>query len=223
MEKYVKSQAALLIAECEARDQALRESRLRDARMKEAYFQLRRSTHDVQTLGNLGAEKRISGVKIRAPRPSSGDDSQDDAHRRELTLLESGMILERVDLKREERERRKAEEKEEKEERRRSRKMSRASLNGLPSDGSSLYSGGASPPVNIASQSQTSLLAPPLSARRLSSPLTLSPPRPPNVRGSSQGSVESRGTPRFRGFRQWSGAWGSEASLHNSGSMMDMQ
>lgn len=199
----------------------MRESRLRDARMKEAYFQLRRSTHDIQGLGILGADKRASGVKIRAPRPSSGDESQDDAHRRELTLLESGMILERVDLKREEKERRKAEEREEKEERRRSRKMSRASLNGLPSDGSSLYSGGATLAPNApASQSQTSLLAPARVGRPLSA---LTPPRPPNARGNSLSSNESRGTPRFRGFRQWSGAWGSEASLHNSGSMMDMQ
>ena len=185
---------------------------------------------------------------------------------REVTLLETGFIVERVDLEREKKERRKAEEREEKE-RKRQRKMSRASAVGILSptstggagattsggDASSMHSLNA-PMQGVhynygASRSQISLTASsyptpnpnsnPNSAtstrpspdaafvagagRRLSSPMTQGPPRPDMPRGTSQSSLESGRAPRFFGFRHWSGAFGSEASVHHSGSMMDMQ
>ncbi|KAF8313476.1 hypothetical protein DL93DRAFT_1175271 [Clavulina sp. PMI_390] len=178
---------------------------------------------------------------------------------RDVTLLESGLIMERVDLQREEREERDRRRAEEREERRRTRKVSRVSVSGIPpasgpiagygngapaaagfSDGSSMHS--ASVPIQGVnyggSRSQISLIpaSPSMSnspnvpastyaARRMSSPMTLTPPARPRVpaSGGSNESAFRHSGARFFGFRHWSGAFGSEASLHhNSGSMMDM-
>lgn len=157
---------------------------------------------------------------------------------RDVTLLESGLIMERVDIHREVREERERRKAEEREERRRTRKTSRVSVTagGAPlSDASSMHSisapmqgvnyGGSRSQISLSAGGPGSISGIPAStAKRLSSSIALTPPRPPITRGTSQSSNESKGTPRFFGFRHWSGAFGSEASLHhNSGSMMDMQ
>jgi hypothetical protein len=187
--------------------------------MREAYHHLRRSTADI---GRVPIDDSSSGVKLRAS--TDGDDPVS----RDVTLLESGLILERVDIRRQQREERERKKAEERTEKRRTRKMSRISVpdigRGFGSDASSMHS--LSNPlqnVSYGSRSQISLSTPSISAnKRLSSPLTLSPPLPLG-RGQSQNSMEPS-TPRFLGFKHWRGAYGSEASLHNnSGSMMDMQ
>jgi hypothetical protein len=184
--------------------------------MRDAYYQLRRSTADV--VHAPGMEN--NGVPLRASMADDGSDA------REVTLLENGLIMERVDLRREEREERDRRRVEE----RRTRKISRASVgtgvfSGFMSDASSLHS--ASHPlqkVSYGSRSQISLTTPTSpTTRRLSSVVNL-PPRPPLTPGQSQASSDPPSTPRFLGFRHWRGAFGSEASLHHtSGSMMDMQ
>lgn len=168
---------------------------------------------------------------------------------RDVVLLESGLIMERVDIQREEKEERERRKAEEKEERRRTRKISRVSTSALGastsmmsagaggqfSDASSMHSisapmqgvhyGGSRSQISLGAGSVNG--APSMNVpktRRLSTPSMLTPPRPPMARGASQSSTESKGTPRFFGFRHWTGAFGSEASVHgNSGSMMDMQ
>lgn len=186
--------------------------------MREAYHQLRRSTADIGRTNDSSSP----GVRLRA---STGID---DSDARDVTLLESGLILERVDIRRQEREERERKKAEERAEKRRTRKMSRVSVGetgrGFASDASSMHS--LSNPlqnVSYGSRSQISLLSPSISAnKRLSSPLTPSLPLPMS-RGQSQNSMEPT-APRFFGFKHWRGAYGSEASLHNnSGSMMDMQ
>lgn len=173
------------------------------------------------------------------PASASSSKRRSRSKEREVTLLESGMIMERVDIQREEREEKERRRAEEREERRRTRKVSRVSTTGIPSgygsgvgatmsDASSMHSLSAPmQSVNYGgSRSQISLIAAPpsIAGKRMSSPMILTPPRPAMTRGTSQSSVESRGTPRFFGFRHWNGAYGSEASQHaNSGSMVDMQ
>lgn len=154
---------------------------------------------------------------------------------RDVVLLESGLIMERVDIQREEKEERERRRAEEKEERRRTRKVSRVSTTGLGfSDASSMHSisapiqgvnyGGSRSQISLIASEKNPGLMTGAGTKRLSTPTILSPPRPPMARGVSQSSNESRGTPRFFGFRHWSGAFGSEASNHHaSGSMMDMQ
>ena len=196
----------------------MRESRLRDSKMRDAYFELRRSTNDISRV-DIPGEGHVNGIKLRASTAFDGPDG------REVTLLESGMILEHVDVRRQEREERDWRQREE----HRTRKASRVSIG----EASSMHST-SNPimPVNFASRSQISLTTSAtspgaMSMRRMSTPMALSPSgggRPGITRGTSQNSVETKSTPRFFGFRHWRGAHGSEASLHhNSGSMLDMQ
>lgn len=264
MEKYVKAQAELLAAENDARETTLREARTQDSRIRDTFHHVRRSTGvDAAARVSLGGDNSQKGVKLHAstayeevdpygnlvygganPRsvyPSSSPPlkRRSRSKERDVTLLESGLIMERVDIQKEEKEERARQKAEEKEERRRTRKISRVSTSGFGSplsDASSMHS--ISAPIQgvnySSSRSQISLTAGgsvngasgtlASSAKRMSSPLTLIPPRPLMPRGTSQNSAESKGTARLFSFRHWSGAFGSEASLHhNSGSMMDMQ
>lgn len=198
---------------------------------------LRASTafEDVDPYGNPIYSGYTSGSVY--PSSSTPAKRRSRSKERDVTLLESGLIVERVDIQKEEREERARQRAEEKEERRRTRKISRVSVSGFGSplsDASSMHS--ISAPIQgvnySGSRSQISLAGGSVngtpgslasSAKRVSSPFALIP-RPPMPRGTSQSSAESRGAPRFLNFKRWSGAFGSEASLHNnSGSMMDMQ
>jgi hypothetical protein len=218
--------------------------------MRDTYSQLRQSAYEVGaiTIGAGGNDDSlgVNGVRIKPPPAHGRSWDDEEATKREMTLLENGLVMERVDVKRE-RSRKK------KEEKRRSRKMSRASATsgGGDIDAASIYSApGANTtpygqatifnsPVSMlpSSPSQPSLLpsasASTPSSRRLSSPLTggtgTSPTRPGMVhRNSQHGSVESKGRARFFAHKYWSGNYGvggngSEVSFVNSGSMMDMQ
>ncbi|KAG8684946.1 hypothetical protein FRC09_015053, partial [Ceratobasidium sp. 395] len=203
---FVRKQAALLEAEQHARAQAARESRLLDNRLRDTYHALRRSAYDL----NDGP------VRIRAPtNPEELGFLPSPDPARDVTLLASGMIQERVDLRKEERERRRSS-------KRHGRKGSRQSKSSVGNfDATSVYSSPSPPPdmgsrMGAMGRSQPALTTPasPIS-RRLSTPLT--PPlgpagaRPSIHTRSSQSSFESRaGKKGFLSFKHWSG-FGSEA------------
>ncbi|CAE7099808.1 unnamed protein product [Rhizoctonia solani] len=205
---FVRKQAALLEAEHHARAQAARESRMLDNRLRDTYHQLRRSAYDL----NDGP------VRIRAPTNPDQDSPflavQDTT--RDITVLASGMIQERVDLRKEEKERKRGS-------KRHRRMASRQSTN---VDTTSVYSSPSPPPdggsrMGVMGRSQPALTTPVSPGRRLSTPLT--PPlgtpgaRPSIHTRSSQSSFESRaGKKGFLSFKHWSG-FGSEASFTPAG------
>ncbi|CAE6431151.1 unnamed protein product [Rhizoctonia solani] len=209
---FVRKQAALLEAEHHARAQAARESRMLDNRLRDTYQQLRRSAYDL----NDGP------VRIRAPTNPEQESSllavQDSS--RDITVLASGMIQERVDLRKEERERKR----ESKRHRRMASRQSKGSTTNI--DATSVYSSPSPPPdggsrMGAMGRSQPALTTPVSPGRRLSTPLT--PPlgtpgaRPSIHTRSSQSSFESRaGKKGFLSFKHWSG-FGSEASFGPAG------
>ncbi|QRV79524.1 hypothetical protein RhiJN_07539 [Ceratobasidium sp. AG-Ba] len=210
---FVRKQAALLEAEQHARAQAARESRLLDNRLRDTYHALRRSAYD------------LNDGPVRTRAPTNPEElgflaSPDPA--RDVTLLASGMIQERVDLRKEERERKRSA-------KRHARKGSRQSKSSVGNvDATSIYSSPSPPPdsgsrMGAMGRSQPALTTTPASpvSRRLSTPLT--PPlgptgvRPSIHTRSSQSSFESRaGKKSFLNFKHWSG-FGSEASFGPAG------
>ncbi|CAL1707138.1 unnamed protein product [Somion occarium] len=230
LDQYVRSQRTLLEAETLARARAIRESRQLDDKMRDAYSQLRRSAYELGTIAQPDDDS--GGLRIKAPHtpliPSSLTSKE---HSREVTLLENGMIVEHVDVKREERERKR----EEKRERSRARKSSRSSRSGA--DVTSIYSLGSPGSPGMPTDSgffsgvrPDSRFSQSLSARP-SSVLTAGEQRPPNLRAQSQasfsdlhsiGSTSSPRRSRFFGFKNLSAGWRSSDSLAPSGSMIDM-
>ncbi|KAL1735572.1 hypothetical protein EV714DRAFT_243648 [Schizophyllum commune] len=207
--KYVKSQRALLEAEGLAHAQAMQEAKMLDSRVRDTYSQLRRSAYDIGVSPAPAGD--TTGVRIKPPRsPSQPPFGHTKSHSRDVTLLENGMIVEHVDVRKEEREARDRRRKEE----RRARKSSRGSAIDVMSIDpglrpSSHYSLGSPRPMSI---------------------VTSPHDRPDLPRAMSQASfsdVQSMGTPsprrsRFMGLRP---GWMSSDSLAPSGmsgSMMDM-
>lgn len=207
-----------------------------DNRVRESFSQIRRSGYETTS-----PSPRTSGIAVRvAGSPSLPYTSPVE---KDATLLENGLIVEKVDLKKEEREERARMRSLERNDKQR-RRMSSAALNdGNSVYGASVYSGG-SPAPDTGSQSflpyaqpnslpgpygqvpqgSAAQLSPGLTNRRFSSAgLPLSPSRPTMQRGASQTSNETGGTgvKRFFGYKHWGGA--SQTSLAMSGSMMDMQ
>ncbi|KAH8828433.1 hypothetical protein DL96DRAFT_1669498 [Flagelloscypha sp. PMI_526] len=120
---YVKSQRTLIEKEALAYAQAQQEARNLDSRMRDTYSELRRSAYD---LGNSAApQDHTGGVRIKPPQ-ANGTMPHARSHSRDVTLLENGMIVEHVDVRREEREARERRRREEK----RARKPSRSSTYG---------------------------------------------------------------------------------------------
>ncbi|KAI0088005.1 hypothetical protein BDY19DRAFT_906991 [Irpex rosettiformis] len=227
LDQYVKAQRALLEAEASAHSRAMRESRLIDDRMRDTYAQLRRSAYE------LGASAQpvddVPGVRIKAPRSMSASLVPTGSHSREATLLQNGMIVEHVDVKKEEKERKR----EGKRERSRARKSSRSSRGGA--DVTSVYS--LNTPVHndsgffsgMRSESRYSQSIP----QRPTSIMTGGSDLPPTLlRAQSQASfsdMQSVGSSatsprrsRFFGFKNLSTGFKSQDSLAPSGSMIDM-
>ena len=228
LDQYVKSQRALLEAEAAAHSRAMRESRLIDDRMRDAYAQLRKSAYELGTSAQPTDDDE--GVRIRAPRSMSASLVPNNSHIREATLLENGMIVEHVDVKKEEKERKR----EGKRERSRARKSSRSSRAGA--DVTSVYS--LNTPVHndsgffsgMRSESRYSQSIP----QRPTSIMTGGSDLPPTLlRAQSQASfsdLQSIGSSatsprrsRFFGFKNLSTGFRSQDSLAPSGSMIDMQ
>ncbi|KAJ7072327.1 hypothetical protein C8F01DRAFT_972448 [Mycena amicta] len=220
---YIKSQRTLLEADALARARAMQEAKQLDSRMRDTYSQLRRSVYDT---GNpaLPLEDAV-GLRIKSPQsPSSPNHPR--SHSREVTLLENGMIVEHIDVRREEKEARDRRRKEEK----RARKSSRSSA----IDVSSIISSQSFNPVTdsgvglkpysrysqASSARPTSVLTAPLDRSDL--PRAYSQASFSDIH--SLGSASPRRT-RFFGMKNLSAGWRSQDSLAPSGisgSMMDM-
>lgn len=228
----MKAQRLLLEAEALAHARALRESRLLDDKMRDAYSQLRRSAYELGSSAQPVDD--TSGVRIKAPRSPSMPTIATNGQSREVTLLENGMIVEHVDVRKEERDERERRRKEEKRERSRARKTSRSSRG---ADVMSVYS--LQTPMNTDSgyfsgargDSRYSQSI----SQRPSSVMTGGAERPSTLlRVQSQASFSdlqsiagaSTASPRrsrFFGLKNLSTGWRSQDSLAPSGSMIDMQ
>lgn len=222
---YLKSQRTLLEAEALARARAMQEAKQLDNRMRDTYSQLRRSAYDTGTSPSPADDS--GGVRIKPPvSPSSPNHPR--SHSREVTLLENGMIVEHVDVRKEEKEARERRRKEEK----RARKSSRSSVidvNSIISAQSfnpNTDSGVGLLPYSRYSQAgsgrPTSVLTAPLDNPR-ELPRAYSQASFSDIH--SLGSASPRRT-RFFGMKNLSAGWRSQDSLAPSGisgSMMDMQ
>ncbi|OBZ68020.1 hypothetical protein A0H81_11996 [Grifola frondosa] len=222
LDQYVRSQRTLLEADALARARAIRDC-------GRSAYELGSSAQPTDDTG---------GLRIKSPRVSSMPVA--GPHARELTLLENGMIVEHVDVRREEKEERERKRKEEKREKRdmsRARKSSRSSRSAaadvlsvysmplqspLPQTDSGFFSG-----IRGGDSRYSQSFSP-----RPSSVLTTAGERPQTLlRAYSQasfsdlqsvGSTSSPRRSRFFGFKNLSSGWRSHDSFAPSGSMVDM-
>ncbi|KAG6917814.1 hypothetical protein DXG01_000874 [Tephrocybe rancida] len=223
---YIKSQKTLLEAEALAHARAMQEAKQLDSRMRDTYSQLRRSAYD---LGNAGSPADdTGGLRIKPP-ISPVHNAHARSHSREVTLLENGMIVEHVDVRKEEREAKDRKKREE----RRARKSSRGSTMDVTSIISAHSMGAAQTDGGFGLRPNSSYS--PSSARPISV-LTAPVDRRPELPSAysqasfsdfhSLGSASPRRT-RFFGFKNLSAGWRSQDSLApsgiQSGSMVDMQ
>ncbi|KAG2074647.1 hypothetical protein BDR04DRAFT_1126696 [Suillus decipiens] len=227
LEQYVKAQRSLLEAEALAHARAMQESMQLEHKMRDTYSQFRRSVYDL----NGGADD--TAFRLKPPHGSIGQNGALGHHirspSRDFTVLENGLIVEHVDIRKEEKE----EERRRRNERRdrRARKSSKSSA----VDVTSLYS------VHSLGPHTDSGLGPVHSSRysAISSIRPISSLTTPTDRQPSLGQVysqasfsdaHSRGSAsprrsRFFGFKNLSAAWRSQDSLAPSGmsgSMIDM-
>ncbi|KIJ67727.1 hypothetical protein HYDPIDRAFT_83284 [Hydnomerulius pinastri MD-312] len=228
LETYVKAQRSLLEAEALAHARAMQESMQLENKVRDTYTQLRRSAYDLGAVDD-------GAFKLKPPRSASTPNGAAAAHHirsssRDITLLENGLIVEHVDVRREEREEKERRRRQEKRERSRPRKSSRGSA----VDVTSLYSSHSLAPHT------DSGLGPMQSSRysaistRPTSSLTAPIDRQPSLgQVYSQASFSDAHSPgsasprrsRFFGFKNLSSAWRSQDSLAHSGmsgSMVDM-
>ncbi|KAG5636519.1 hypothetical protein H0H81_007745 [Sphagnurus paluster] len=225
---YIKSQKTLLEAEALAHARAMQEAKQLDSRMRDTYSQLRRSAYDLGNSNNTADD--MGGVRIKPPQSPStpANNTHGRSHSREVTLLENGMIVEHVDVRREEREARERKRKEE----RRARKSSRGSTMDVTSIISAHSLGPAQTDGGFGLRPQSAYSP---STTRPTSALTAPLDRPDLPQAYSQasfsdfhslGSASPRRT-RFFGFKNLSVGWRSQDSLApsgiQSGSMVDMQ
>ncbi|KAF8906552.1 hypothetical protein CPB84DRAFT_1704809 [Gymnopilus junonius] len=225
LNNYIKSQRTLLEAEALAHARAMQEAKQLDSRMRDTYSQLRRSAYD---MGNSSspADDMGGGVRIKpplAPNTPNTPLSHARSHSREITLLENGMIVEHVDVRKEEKEARERKKKEEK----RARKLSRSSVmdvTSIVSAQSGPIAEGSLKPYSRYSHA---------SSTRPTSVLTAPLDRPNLPRAYSQASFSdvhslqsaSPRRTRFFGMKNLSTGWRSQDSLAPSGmsgSMVDM-
>ncbi|CCM05458.1 uncharacterized protein FIBRA_07678 [Fibroporia radiculosa] len=229
LDSYVRSQRSLLEADALARAKAMRESQQLEDKMRDTYSQLRRSAYE------LGSNTQLAddGVRIKAPRSASVPLAPNgNANGREVTLLQNGMIVEHVDVRKEEKDDRDRKRREERD-RSRARKSSRgsaidvASVYSMPISSQrfqtdSGYFSGAKGNDSRYSQSFSP---------RPSSVLTMGDRPHMLPRAYSQasfsdmqsiGSTSSPRRSRFFGFKNLTAGWRSQDSLAPSGSMIDM-
>ncbi|OSX66396.1 hypothetical protein POSPLADRAFT_1073005 [Postia placenta MAD-698-R-SB12] len=235
LDQYVRSQRTLLEAEALAHARAMQEAKQLEDRMRNTYSQLRRSAYE---LGTTLQVTENDGVRVKPPRTTSmpaaavlAVNTAKNGH--EVTLLENGMIVEHVDMRKEEKEERERRRREER--RGRARKSSRssvvdvASVYSMPIPGQKLhtdsgyFSGGVRGSESRVSQSFSP---------RPSSVLATGADRPHMLpRAYSQasfsdmqsiGSSVSPRRSRFFGFKNLTAGWRSQESFAPSGSMMDM-
>lgn len=227
LSQYVKAQRSLLEAEALAHARAMQESKQLESTVKDTYAQLRRSVLEVDGVDD-------NSFKLKAPRPATVLNGNGAHHirvsSRDITLLRNGLIVEHVDVRREERDERERRRRREKQERSRPRKSSRNSA----IDATSLYSSNSIIPHT--DNGFGAMPSPRISGvgARPASSLTVPVDRQASLsQAYSQASFSDAHSPgsasprrsRFFGFKHLSGAWRSQDSLAvsgMSGSMVDM-
>ncbi|KAH7914121.1 hypothetical protein BJ138DRAFT_477378 [Hygrophoropsis aurantiaca] len=227
LDNYVKAQRSLLEAEALAHARAMQESLQLEHKMRDTYSQLRRSAYDI---GNgIASIDDLGALRLKTtPNAPTGHHLRQPS--REVTLLENGLIVEHVDVRREEKEEKERRRRQERRDRSRARKSSRGSM----VDVTSLYSVHSLVPhtdsgVGLLPSTRYSGAGSARPASSLTAPID---------RQSSLGQVYSQASfsdahspgssprrSRFFGFRNLSSAWRSQDSLAvsgMSGSMIDM-
>ncbi|KAG6900549.1 hypothetical protein C0993_009126 [Termitomyces sp. T159_Od127] len=222
---YIKSQKTLLEAEALARARAIQEAKQLESKMRDTYSQLRRSAYD---LGNAATPTdEMGGLRIRPPiSPTTPiHDVHARSHSREITLLENGMIVEHVNVRKEEREARERKRKEE----RRARKSSRGStmdVTSIISANSMAHTDGGlglrpSSPFRNSARPMSVVTAP--VERRTNIPYASSQVSLSDVHSTISASPRRS---RFFPFKNLGAGWRSQESLApsgiQSGSMIDM-
>ena len=220
---YIRSQRALLEAEAIAHARAMHEAKMLDNRVRDAYAGIRMSAYSAG--GLVSPIDDSGGVRIRPPATptSPANHIRARSQSREVTLLENGLIVEHVDIKREEKEARERRRKEEK----RARKSSKSSamdVNSIISQSSGQFVDSGLKPSSRFSQAHsirpTSVFS---KSDRIELPRAYS--QLSFTDAQSLGSASPRRT-RFFGSRHLIGGWRSQDSLAPSGmsgSMVDMQ
>ena len=203
----------------------MHEAKQLDNRMRDAYSQLRRSAYDTGSSSSPADD--LGGIRIKPPHsPTSPNHAHTRSRSREITLLENGMIVEHVDVRKEEKEARERRRREEK----RARKTSRSSVMDASASIISAQSNGALAESSLKPYSRYSQA----SSTRPTSILTAPHDRPDLPAAYSQASfsdVHSLGSSsprrtRFFGIKHLNAGWRSQDSLAPSGvsgSMVDMQ
>ncbi|PFH51469.1 hypothetical protein AMATHDRAFT_58835 [Amanita thiersii Skay4041] len=219
---YVKTQRTLLEEEGLAHARAMQEAKQLDSRMRNAYSQLRRSAYE-NNASSTASDDTGGGLRLKPPMssmPGIQTFGHNRLHSREVTLLENGMIVEHVNVRKEEREERERRKKDDK----RVRKVSRTSIVSVPSNGQH---------IDHCMGLKVHPHYYPSGSLRPSSDSPLSLDRPDLPRAHSQASFSdvlsiSSTSPKrskFLGFRNLSTVWRSRDSLTFSGkseSMIDM-
>lgn len=242
LETYVRAQRLLLEAETLAHARAMQESRQLENKMRDTYSQLRRSAYELgASTVNPGAITLDETGRIRST-TLPGSHQRARSHSRDVTLLENGMIVEHVNVKKEEKDERERRKREERRERSRARKSSRGSVHDLSSVYGSLHpsqlpsgtSGGAPGDHNLrASRYSQSSLRPPsilsssMGERSPTLPRAYSTTSFSDLHSIAGSTSPNRKTRFFGNIRTLSpGGWRSRDSLAQSGvsgSMLDMQ
>jgi hypothetical protein len=211
----------LLEAEAFAHARAMQESRQFGNQMRDAYSQLRRSAYEMGITATPIDDTGAMRIK---------SNSHSRSQSRDVTLLENGLIVEHVDVKREEREERERKRKEERREKSRARKSSRGSA----VDVTSLYSVQSVAPMTESGQRSSTRYSQTNTGRPISVLTSPSMDRASSVRqpysAATYSDAQSLRSPSLRtnlfAFRNLSQSWRSQDSLAVSGmtgSMIDMQ
>jgi len=208
--------------------------------MRDTYSQIRRSAYEIGAYNvNPGAIILDETGRIRSA-VLPGSHQRARSHSRDVTLLESGMIVEHVNVRKEEKEERERRKREERRERSRARKSSRGSGHDLSSVYGSLHppqlpssaSGGTPGDLRASRLSQsslrpTSILSSSMGERSPTLPRAYSTTSFSDLHSIAGSTSPNRRTRFFGNIKTLSpGGWRSRDSLAQSGvsgSMLDMQ
>lgn len=236
----MRAQRLLIEAETLAHARAMQESKDLENKMRDTYSHVRRSAHEASASHSNPAAITLDETGRLRSATMPGSHQRARSHSRDVTLLENGLIVEHVNVKREEKEERERRRREERKERSRARKSSRGSGQDISSIYGSLHPsqfppgtpGGTAVELRASRYSQSSLR--PTSI--LSSSMGEKSPTLPRVYSTTSfsdlHSISGSGSPNrktrfFGNLRTLSPAgWRSRDSLAASGisgSMVDMQ
>lgn len=220
----------------------MQESRELENKVRDTYSQIRRSAYEIGVSHtNPGAITLDDTGRVRST-TLPGSHQRARSHSRDVTLLENGLIVEHVNVKKEEKEERERRKREERRERSRARKSSRGSGNDINSIYGSLHPSHVPPNTSGAgpaehnlrasrySQSSlrpTSVLSSSMGDKSPTFPMAYSTTSFSDLHSLSGSASPNRKTRFFGHLRTLSpGGWRSRDSLAPSGisgSMMDMQ